>query len=162
MASDLKARPTSFGGIEFRSKSEAMLACAMAAAHQVFEYEPEWLRVGEYTPDFITVYNPAYGPRKVYRSRELCTSLYEYKPSLPTRTYLNELHGRMEACMDLIGMRRDRVIPTVVIGNDWNQNRCVMRWMNESGEWRTINGWECIGLTDAHIQYARDYRFDLA
>ena len=111
----MKARPTEYKGIRFRSKSEAVFARyldllldvnAMVDAGEAasrgnmlsrgcggFEYEPTTL-VDGWHPDFMFWFMRA--PRKMFVNN-FCSNVpifelnfYEYKPTRPTQTYVTE------------------------------------------------------------------------
>lgn len=97
----MKARPTEYKGIRFRSKSEAVFARYLDLLIETrffentlasFEYEPETCVEG-WHPDFLTwrVMRPMgskYGFRRTIP--DLFMTFIEYKPSRPTQTYIRE------------------------------------------------------------------------
>lgn len=98
----MKARPTEYKGIRFRSKSEAVFAryldlCiegygGLGGALASFDYEPETLIDG-WNPDFLTwrVRRPMGGKCEFRRTVPfLFMTFIEYKPSRPTKTYIAE------------------------------------------------------------------------
>jgi hypothetical protein len=75
----LKAIPTAFNGVMYRSKSEARLAVCFDAWGWDFEYEPKIRSMPGFTPDFkITQKNGA-------------IRIIEYKPVFPVDRYLRKL-----------------------------------------------------------------------
>lgn len=109
MKPTLTARQTEYKGVVYKSKCEAMFARYLelymeADFSQIrlsrrgwygcgFSYEPSKLTVGDYTPDFFW-----------WEARPSDTSLpelhavaVEYKPSVPTRTYIKEWASNCDA-----------------------------------------------------------------
>lgn len=79
MKIDIKIpRITEYKGIVFRSKSEAICARAFDLCDCKVEYEPEYLGINNWIPDF-----------KITRKNEI--SIVEYKPAPVTETYLKFL-----------------------------------------------------------------------
>lgn len=156
-----KARPTEFEGMVYRSKSEAMFACALAATGAVFEYEPTWLEIGEleYTPDFLIARNQQ--KPNGHRHRYVTFILIEYKPSMPTATYLGELSGNMERCLKESRLFPPAVHLAVAIGSPWNA-RAALLWDHDAGEWLEWGPeWWAFGIEAEHVEIARNYRYDL-
>lgn len=85
-------RPTEYRGIVFRSKSEAMLACALDASDMwAWSYESKALRAASgYVPDFLMMQHTV-GPE---RGGTLIVA--EYKPIRPTETYLAGMFSDMQ------------------------------------------------------------------
>ena len=86
--SNLKAIPTEYKGIRFRSKSEAIFARAMdLAGIEAWEYEPATF--DGYTPDFLV---SAKVPAMILDDgHDLILSwLIEYKPSTPSSAYIEK------------------------------------------------------------------------
>lgn len=101
---DLNARPTEYLGIQYRSKCEAMFAAWLMLPEQSgyrdlltgVIYEPEWLEIDGWKPDFVTY--------RVLMDRFVHVGLpmtlltvIEYKPSSPTETYVEEWETRCKA-----------------------------------------------------------------
>jgi len=105
--STMQARPTEYNGVRYRSKSEAMFAryleltidrefsrknanCGANCRRGGFIYEPEFLRLDDWTPDFFFW--------QVYASKHaepaITGSAIEYKPARPTETYVDEFDRR--------------------------------------------------------------------
>ncbi len=96
----IQARPTEYRRIRFRSKSEAVLARALDLANKKWKYEVlfcghEW--------DFQLLGNP--------------TIFLEYKPRLPTRTYLEELERKV--CAWWVANDDARARFFVIHGSPW-------------------------------------------
>jgi len=84
----MKARPTEYENVVYRSKFEAQFAAYMNTDGVIsydFEYEPDWLQVDDYVPDFGVTWK---GVRSIY------IDVIEVKPSRPTETYIKEFVGR--------------------------------------------------------------------
>lgn len=102
----LKATPTEYRGICFRSKSEAVFArCLDLAGWGFWEYEPD-CGVGGHTWDFC-ISGPGTGSRKDrYGNYHFSTIYIEYKPSQPTETYCDNLTEavRSQMCKSVEGI----------------------------------------------------------
>ena len=87
------ATPTDYKGVRFRSKSEAMFARYLDWIAQAIPlswvYEPEYLRVDEWVPDFL-VCEVHKHERHIYT----VAKVIEYKPSRPSDAYIERLHER--------------------------------------------------------------------
>lgn len=106
----LAARPTQFDGCLFRSKSEAMFAKYLKDCLLIdnFVYEPEFLRSGDWIPDFAI---PCFsGDHMLFTWH-----IIEYKPARPTDAYLVELHNRINC----IGSGNGRIGGADVIWVNW-------------------------------------------
>ena len=81
--SDFKntARPTTYLGVLFRSKSEACYAKWLTDNRIDWTYEPDAYAVGNYIPDFWVQYENSSGVN--------VTAIIEYKPSDVTDGYLS-------------------------------------------------------------------------
>lgn len=105
-------RPTEYKGIRYRSKSEAMFARFLELTIETefsrnalsrnnfrggFVYEPQWLSLGEYIPDFFfwQVYASKHSEPAIYGSA------IEYKPARPTATYIDEFGKRCCALSEM-------------------------------------------------------------
>lgn len=91
---------TEYKGIVFDSKSEAIFARkldldSINSENTIFvswEYHPENFVVNNYCPDFLTQIYIRSDDDKVITK----VDLIEYKPSVPTKTYINRLTGYFE------------------------------------------------------------------
>jgi hypothetical protein len=92
MSTDLKAIPTEYNGIRFRSKSEAIFARCLDLVGFYWEYEPEVQPEKRYATDIrswdFLIAGNGIGPNLI-RHNEIM--LVEYKPSQPTETYVENL-----------------------------------------------------------------------
>lgn len=78
--------PTEYGGVLFRSKSEAIFARNLDLLHGIWEYEPERLRVNDWCPDFLL--------HARFAKHMLGFFIIEYKPTLPTDAYFAHARKR--------------------------------------------------------------------
>jgi hypothetical protein len=122
--SQLKAIPTEYKGVTYRSKSEAMFAAWLemycegmkneTVISQSIEYEPTWSAVGNYVFDFA-VHTLISLPHTVIHKIDLI----EFNPSWTTQSYRNEWASRCE------NLRKSRDLPCALFckiheGNFWN------------------------------------------
>lgn len=96
-------RPTEYAGTRFRSKSEAVFARCLELSGYAWEYEPG--EVAGHKWDFLIDRRHLCGR---YRERFV---FIEYKPSEPTRSYVESLTERMRHCP---------VESLLVYGSPWN------------------------------------------
>tara|TARA_R110000868_G_scaffold42493_1_gene143708 strand:- start:762 stop:1814 length:1053 start_codon:yes stop_codon:yes gene_type:complete len=117
-----QARPTEYKGTVYRSKSEAMFArylelslgdwCANRddgfIATAGFQYEPAYMELSGWRPDFLVFCTSL--PCSItldarlsmgfkYSAPSTSYSIYEYKPSRPTDTYIEEFKQRCNAIL---------------------------------------------------------------
>ena len=76
----IKAKPTTYRGVRFRSKSEARMAVSLDLATAKYVYEPQLGNMDKWLPDFLVSF------RMETAAPFVC--LMEYKPSLPTQEYI--------------------------------------------------------------------------
>lgn len=147
------AIPTDFGGVRFRSKSEAMYAAALEFSGLRWSYEPQWLRVGDWVPDFV-----------VYPSRPDERPLaIEYKPARVTDAYLERLAEKFRQL-------ESRRVDTLLAIYNWfsdDANAAFTLYRGKIGmlcqldfemeHLKAAPGW----LTQSIIQSVKEYRFDL-
>jgi hypothetical protein len=161
------ARPTEYRGIAFDSKAEAVFARSMDLAGLSWIYHPSF--ACEHQWDFLVT------------DRRGVQTLVEYKPSMPTNTYVDWLTDMM----------RSHPHESVVIwGNPWDGvpegvdgfgDCCYtvypifssagkfgwgdfIRLGDNGGDWPTSwrhDTFELFGLTDYEAQAAKLCRFDL-
>lgn len=166
MVAALKARPTEYKGICYRSKSEAMFARWLDLTRSKWSldsskrrgafghgcgwiYEPDWLRVDDWTPDFY-VWHSLWVPT-------ICIDIeiIEYKPSEPTESYVDEMCdrvGKMQLKLDEKMM--------VYYGSPYTAERGVISFVKhpDYGIQMVQNEIDWIGvLSDA----LTEYRYDL-
>jgi len=144
-----EARPTEYKGILYRSKSEAMFARYLELQNEYdvawfsrvqrcwnlaqsgFIYEPELLKVGRWTPDFVR-WSTMADTHNHFWLPELSYEVIEYKPSRPTDTYIAEFVERInklgEKLQELDGATfASRMTGGLYYGNIWAKERKVIR-----------------------------------
>lgn len=104
----MKARPTEYRGIRFKSKSEARFALFLDDQKKHWWYEPPALKLSDgYVPDFLIAdvwQGNARDCGKDWRHPHLEIQIVEYKPSNPTATYMEELESRLtDVCSKFSG-----------------------------------------------------------
>lgn len=181
----MDAIKTEYNKVVFDSKSEAVFAKTLDLAGHYWEYHPKqhcghawdflvrrywgWHSFRAYIPGFLT--------------NKIPEILIEYKPSMPTNTYLDNLVEKM---------RSDPKESIVVWGNPWtpvdtsidniNEDCCYQvypifcsygkygwgdwcRLADNGGDWPTSmrhDAWNVLGIRDEMVQKALKHRFDLA
>ena len=167
MGTQLKARPTEYKGVRFRSKSEAVFARCLDLSPRCggWTYEPEGYR----HPWDFCIQMPC---SCCHCNRQ---AVIEYKPSAPTETYIREAS---DAAMLDFPPQEDPILPTdvfLVWGSPWNTAGSVDTGFeiyplmsSHSALYADSDGWygtQCIGhilgITPFMSQDAKSYRFDL-
>lgn len=88
---NIRAKPTKYNGVLFRSKSEAKLAVCLDAWKTPWEYEPD-VEHEHWKPDFLFCIDIQ------WKSKDLRVGyLIEYKPILPNQNYISELSRHFNA-----------------------------------------------------------------
>ena len=156
--SQLKAKPTEYKGIVYRSKCEAILARAIDLQGHEFIYEPERLIIldgmKEWCPDFsVMVLDGGFWDELIV----------EYKPAMITDTYRECLSKRFnklsEGLSDLpfsSGISRTFLL---ICGNPYEGRTTTMQ------QYHPVSGWhEETKVKGLHsmLKKAKSYRFDLA
>ena len=134
----IKARPTEYNGVVYDSKSEAVFAKALDDAGFVSVYHPQDVK-SPHVWDFLSVAPETGVP-----------FLIEYKPVMPTQTYLMQLYER--ACEE------DRRA-FLVYGNPWDGKPYIAFPLLRGREDSVVKF--CYGITKADGFKAKQYRFDL-
>ncbi len=140
----IKAKPTRYNGVLYRSKSEAMLAVCFDAWGWAFEYEPRLRSMPSFKPDFLIKHSDN-------RLRVI-----EYKPKRPTDLYTRDLFRKFR---------------TLIFNNEKDQDRlscelwCVDFW-NATSEALFINYEKMIpsrlqGIEQQDFSFGSNFRFDL-
>jgi hypothetical protein len=167
----MDAIKTEYNGIVFDSKSEAVFARTLdLGGHRWIYHPPEHCG---HVWDFLVF--------RAHMGSEPMPIFVEYKPQMPTNTYVDELTDKM---------RPDPKESIVVWGNPWDgvdrsidgpQECCYrvypifcsygkygwgdfIRLMDNGGDWPTSYRhptWEVLGITEAMAQEAKSFRFDL-
>lgn len=161
-----KARPTEWRGTRYRSKSEAMMARHLSSGRWDVIYEPEWLRVDGYVPDFVcrqVIDIPGCQQLRPRLYHQL--TVIEYKPAAVTATYMEELADRFSA----IRARDARSVYwwdfTLWVGSFWESSSQQQLELMSSEFSPLCGGWKWSGfgggirLTDPSDQL--EFRFDL-
>lgn len=149
MTNTIKAIPTDYLGIGFRSKSEAMFANVLEANNLSWVYEPKGVFCDDYTPDFLSV---------ECRGNILSADVFEYKPRTPTRAYLERLASKFP------GIRRKlncfgRVSFSVVVV-DFFSDYAPQMWCLSGSGWIQSNCFKSV-VTEDKFNSSRKYRYDL-
>jgi len=167
----MDAKKTEYKKIIFDSKSEAVFARTLdLGGHQWIYHPPEHC---SHMWDFLVF--------RMHMGDTPMPILVEYKPKMPTNTYVDELTNKM---------RCDPKESVVVWGNPWDSvdrsidgpQECCYRvypifcsygkygWGNfirladNGGDWPTSSRhptWDVLGITEAMAQEAKNFRFDL-
>jgi hypothetical protein len=152
-----KARPTEYRGVRYRSKSEACLAKLLDDRGWLLEYEPAWLAVGGWKPDFAawSVADARDWDVPVGQFRPLLW-IIEYKPSDVTPTYRRELERRFNAVRLRIG-GLPHWFCKLMMGSFWDEDGRKAEfwsgraWVPVAGEWAGPD----------EVKAIRAHRFDL-
>lgn len=135
----LKAVPTEYRGIRYRSKSEAMFARWLDLSRQdsvrkasscmtwfesVWVYEPNLTWLGGFSCDFYLCWIEI--QNNVTQMKHRCI---EYKPSRPTNTYCSNLFDRFDKCKYLSNVAATGVSVDcfVFFGSVYNKDRGVVK-----------------------------------
>lgn len=145
---NIKPKPTRYGGVVFRSKSEAMFAAALATFvvddSQWIEYEPSRLTLDTgYVPDFLC-----------NQGAEGKYLVIEYKPVMPSRDYLVKL----VECFDEYSSLSPNVTCRLAIGSVYEHKLECLFFSKSKGRWvKTMldHRWHAAQLA------SRSLRFDL-
>ena len=157
-----KANPTEYGGIRFRSKSEAMFAYIIDNFWgPSWAYEP--YEIDDYLVDFSQVV-------PLQDKSGYCEYLIEYKPAQPTETYLSVLGPKIAGLLqsDMLFGRKSAF--AVFCINMFDELKPMIRY--EYREYSTdagiIGGFDKVEFSIdqranwvEYIRAAKDHRFDL-
>lgn len=137
--------PTEYHGIVFRSKSEALFARVLDLRTDAWIYEPAWLADPDgWVPDFFVLARMTKYPHKAF--------VIEYKPRIPTETYLKQLAGRMARISNNYGF-----LCICAYGSFYDEPREIIAQMFYDGE-----SVQTVRFANADImRRALEYRFDL-
>lgn len=149
-----EARPTEWKGVVYRSKSEACMAYYLSSCGFRIEYEPDWLSVDGWKPDFAAVlFTAGASPGR----ERFSLTVIEYKPSNPTATYRDELWNRFRKLHDSLSFLPSCFFELWVGSFFDDRPRSVYRF-DPGGELLVdAIAWPAERLIDA----ASRYRFDL-
>jgi len=167
---DFTPRITEYKGVVYRSKSEAMFARWLELAYgdeigSGFIYEPKGYSVGRWNPDFLLwfVTNPKSNPHSELNFPVIYRSIIEYKPSIPTETYVQEFYNR---CSNIIAKFKSSGVAeissfdfTLCYGSVYSKNRGYFEfwpWSKDVGGCHFATDW-----LENYEQKIRATRFDL-
>lgn len=178
-----QATRTEYKGVTYRSKTEAIFARCLDLAGFNQEYEPDCLRLGlSYQPDFLA------GKNTFPHARN---AIIEVKPSMPTRSYLDNLFHKMYkqkpypieetfkyiyggkfdfslAIFNPFDRQFDVICPTAD-GLKWNSHKEFVGWcpgrfkaaVNGEMRWHDNYADHILAAMHLHSAEAMKYRFDL-
>jgi hypothetical protein len=148
----LEAIKTEYKKIVFRSKSEAIVARCFDIQGILWIYEPDhWKTEDGWVPDFWVIL-----PDKNKINSGFFSICLEYKPSKPTKTYLDKMIKRG----DSLGKRLSGHFFGVLFGSPFDDSvgRGLLMYSSEDDpQWRNISGDRFYNRWDEAIKY----RFDL-
>lgn len=136
----MAAIPTSYKGYEFRSKSEAIVARGFDLAGLKWSYEPERWQVDGWRPDFEVLLAGK-------------TLVLEYKPDIPTDTYLRFLISRYTRYPE-----QDDLLPSLLIGSPYNAKEKLLLTLFRGKTFVPLAG---VQLLTGNWEISKRYRFDL-
>jgi len=160
----MKAQPTDYRGITFRSKSEAILArcfdlitSAPGTRLHIWEYEPAmlYLNADKYTPDFFL--NDIYACSNVNNR-----IVIEYKPSKPSKSYMQKLSRHAN---DIYKIANPFEIDFILLTfNPFSKSveRTATVFMKSVNKENYVMPLSDFGITDEIISEAAKFRFDLS
>lgn len=163
MATELKARPTEYKGIRFRSKSEAVFARCLDIVNTTYPkicpayswiYEAEWDHGHPW--DFHLLWNWC---GHCYRWDG--TLLVEFKPGEPTQTYFSEVRDKVRANAERCADREQWCDSYIVWGSPWKHEPYSFAPVFASRHRRHAFG-RLVEDLSAVSRQAMSYRFDLA
>lgn len=159
----IEAIPTEYGGVVFKSKTEAVIARAFdlvsirTNGHAVccWEYEPAWAKTSDgWVPDFFVMFMDRSPKREPFVIRYLA----EVKPSEPTGAYMDSLIKKfLSIDCGVVDIAR-----LCIVGSPFtNEKRYISEIIRDPLRWGKPHPWLCVGLPDELVSAARKYRFDL-
>lgn len=165
---DIKARPTEYLGVRYRSKSEAIISRSIDLTYEPYlkyekTYEPDWFEFKDgYTPDFFIFLADE-------KAQPCLSILVEYKPSMPTGVYLDRFKQRAGEYFskNLATCLKHNVIPFFIlaVGNPFSVNENIVLSIKQQApyEIEKISIDSIIGrfMSYHSIEKAKEYRFDL-
>lgn len=143
MSDPFAPKQTSYKGVVFRSKTEAIYARVFDLIGWTWEYEPE-IPGWPHRPDFLMAGK--------YKGGEVCLFVVEIKPAKPTKSYLDSIER--SAAQFATGFRSDSI---VLFGNPWDRGDGMVIKMAD-GKWLDP---EPVEWLMGFLIEALDYRFDL-
>lgn len=173
----IEAIPTEWKGVRYRSKCEAMFAVwlhnnAINANRAIqnyghtfqvgfdFQYEPQSLVIGRWAPDFFVArVFLDFLKQEVFPKTSYAYEVIEYKPSEPTRTYVDCFKERCARLHQKLFLEK-WVTYSIYYGSPYGSKpSALITWCStdpESG-WQTRKGW----LQPEFAKTLLNYRFDL-
>ncbi len=139
-------RPTEYRKVLFRSKCEAVFARLLDLNGFGWIYEPDFIKVGRWVPDFwisIQLAKPYW-----------LSMVLEYKPQEVTQTYRDELTSRF----DKLRPKMAGTVFGLLIGNAYDLSIPRTAEYHFNGEWRTAG---VLGGVWNKFDEAKSFRFDL-
>jgi hypothetical protein len=97
----IEARPTEYRGVVFRSRSEAILARVFDLWGMAWMYEPRFLSLGKWTPDFWVVTQMTNGKE----SPGIMSMVLDYKPNEISQVCRGELAFKFRKYLAFLRMR---------------------------------------------------------
>lgn len=182
MKKTLKARPTEYRGIVYKSKCEAMFARYLELSvpdtlrtyarynrepnyqsvtpnHCGYVYEPAGFEVGDWVPDFVAFWSLM--PNTNFQLPSMIYEVIEYKPSKPTETYLDEFSARVLAVQALlrqmIGKAEVMAKYYLYWGSVFSESSGIVSARDLEWQHLDCEPW----LVPEYAQAIRDTRFDL-
>lgn len=155
MATIPKAVPTVFGGVEYRSKSEAIVAYTLLQVPQlIWVYEPPLVGFS-FSVDFMC---------SVSTGKEVAHFLMEYKPSKPSDAYVEKCIRDFAEFANTIPNPDGCLGFWIVWGSPFKdeslQSLAVHTFVNKHG--LQDDGWAARMLMENGWEESKGYRFDLA
>lgn len=156
MTTTKSARPTEYKGVVYRSKSEAMYAASIHSRGHKWIYEPRFLDLDGWRPDFAI---------PVHNGNEFGFEVIEYKPYRPTETYLTELAKRFFRLRKTVNVPFSGYLASFNwfdCGQSADMAWCFDEWDGQPDS--IVQMGQLIPnnfLSHASIAYALNYRFDL-
>lgn len=163
----LKAVPTEYRGVRYRSKSEAMFAlnldvcrssfsrtqfCEMQWWESIWVYEPNFEWLNGFSCDFLLSWILFDSERLLINQR-----LVEYKPSKPTKTFCDNYFGKFfKHCAATENQPNTQRQASIFYGSVYKEDRGIVRCCKEDDEVEFLDlNWI---FDDAKLL---SYRFDL-
>lgn len=163
---NFEAVPTEYRGVRYRSKCEAMFARWLELSQGVgvddeanlpggyaevrgFIYEPEWLEVDGWKPDFLCWHIHGGRDYSLHFSRDLI----EYKPKKPTDAYLDAFKTKAKLLQQTGKVTTSRLF----FGSVFSKQRGCFYYFPSTDSF-TVSQFDWIG---DYEQDLKSYRYDL-
>jgi len=150
----IKAKPTTYRGVRFRSRAEARFAVALDSEGIAYEYEPKFEKLAKWTPDFIVKFPVCGG--------ETFNVLVECKPALVTDEYFQNWKKQSTLALSEYSEIATCVLYICSWYPAYSLTKAFIRPRIESDKHTMINITRMflMGISDA-LRGASHYRFDL-